>query len=536
MKSQLYKSILSSLIVILHVSIIFAQNEADQFFEAADDFFNVYVEDGDVAYEKISNNNQSLFALVRQLADIEWETLSEDYQKALLINAYNIHAIRSIVDQWPTTSPQVIRGFFDGRKHLTAGMTLTLDELEKQELFGRFPDSRLHLVLVCAAQGCPPLANFAFKPDNLDSQLDAQVRRVLDDPQFIRVSEEENTLSLSQIFQWYRQDFTSEKGNLRDYINSYRSSPIGEDVKIAYYNYDWSVNSTTATSTSPESVLSNIQQFTPSVLLRKGQVEVKWFNNLYTQTAFRNDQREKISLGQRENFYTSTVQFNYGITQNKSVNLGFEANYQAVRLDRNEDSSPLKIFDDESETTIFQKSRLTYLGPRIRIAPLKNVPKFSITSTLQIPLSDDLELEVDSVRRFLAHNRVNWWTQFFFDRSFGDFQLFTEVDFLFRFPTDNLSFRQDAFFLTPIIAFFSYFPNSKATVSVNLQYWPTFTGLPGNDSGESFGLSGDFVQTGIGAKYQITPDINLEVIYTNFITSRNEGAGQTFNFGIVFIR
>jgi len=515
-----------------------AQNSPDLFFDFADLFFETYVVDGKVDYATLSNNPRDLFLLIQQMNKLTFESLDQDTQKALLINAYNLHAIRSIVDHWPVGSPQSIQGFFDRRKHITAGMSTTLDELEKKELFGRFSDARLHLVLVCAAMGCPPLANYAFRPEQLDDQLDQQVRNALADHQFIRIDRPGQKIALSQIFQWYRQDFTRSHDNIRSFINTYLDEPISEGFKISYYPYDWTVNAVSQPdlSSSNGGSRSNIQVFTPSVLLGKNQLEVKWFNNLYTQTSFRNNEREKVSLGQRENFYTSILQVNYGISEQGRFNVGFEANYQAVRLDRDPESSPLRVLEEGGENTIFQKSRLTYLGPRVRVAPIPSVPKFSITSTLQIPLSNDLELVVDSVQRFLAHNRVNWWTQFFYDKSFGDFQLFTEVDLLFRFPTDEVSFRQDAFFLTPLIVFFSYFPNSKTTFNVNLQYWPTFTGLPGNSRGESFGLSGDFVQTGLGAKYQLTPDINLEVIYTNFITSRNEGAGQTFNFGIVFIR
>ncbi len=526
-----------SLYILSAIGPLKAQNPVDRFFDSADLFFETYVVDGKVDYATMSKNPKDLFLLIKQMNGLTFELLDQDTQKALLINAYNLHTIRSIVDRWPVGSPQSIQGFFDRRIHITAGMRTTLDELEKKELLDRFSDARLHLVLVCAARGCPPLANYAFRPEQLDDQLDQQVKNALADNQFMRIDRAEQTIALSQIFQWYRQDFTRSHDNLRSFINAYLDEPISEGFNISYYPYDWTVNAVTVPdlSSSNGGSRSNIQVFTPSILLGKNQVEVKWFNNLYTQTAFRNDEREEVSLGQRENFYTSILQVNYGISEQGRFNIGFETNYQAVRLDRDASSSPLRVLEEGGENTIFQKSQLTYLGPRVRIAPIPSIPKFSITSTLQIPLSNDLELVVDSVQRFLAHNRVNWWTQFFYDKSFGDFQLFTEVDLLFRFPTDEVSFRQDAFFLTPLIVFFSYFPNSKTTFNVNLQYWPTFTGLLGNSRGERFGVSGDFVQTGLGAKYQLTPEINLEVIYTNFITSRNEGAGQTFNFGIVLI-
>jgi len=51
----------------------------------------------------------------------------------------------------------------------------------------------------------------------------------------------------------------------------------------------------------------------------------------------------------------------------------------------------------------------------------------------------------------------------------------------------------------------------------------------------SFNVQGDFAQAGIGLKYQITGKIGLEVLYSNFFTSANQGAGNTFNLGIRYI-
>jgi len=44
-----------------------------------------------------------------------------------------------------------------------------------------------------------------------------------------------------------------------------------------------------------------------------------------------------------------------------------------------------------------------------------------------------------------------------------------------------------------------------------------------------------FTALGGGAKFQLTQVLNLEVIYTNFITGKNSGLGQTFNLGFGLI-
>ena len=48
---------------------------------------------------------------------------------------------------------------------------------------------------------------------------------------------------------------------------------------------------------------SNIQYYTPSKLMQSGQWDIKWFNNLYTQTK----DSEKPEKQPRETYFTSTI-------------------------------------------------------------------------------------------------------------------------------------------------------------------------------------------------------------------------------------
>ena len=55
---------------------------------------------------------------------------------------------------------------------------------------------------------------------------------------------------------------------------------------------------------------SVIQEYTPSKLLNKGQWDIKWFNNLYTQT------KSTFSDGKepRQTFFTSTIDVFTGLS------------------------------------------------------------------------------------------------------------------------------------------------------------------------------------------------------------------------------
>lgn len=498
------------------------------FFQTANQFFANYVEEGQVKYADIVLNTAKLDELVSFIEANPFEQNDATTKKAYLINVYNILVIKTAVQNYPISSPQMVTGFFDNVKHNISGNEWTLDQLEKEHILPEFKDPRLHFVLVCGAVGCPPLISEAYLPDNLDQLIEQQTRYSLNSKEFTRVDEANNKVGLSSIFNWYKNEFEDEAGSVIGFINRFRTKPISENANISYYNYDWMLNDIDRKIIATgDPAKSNVQKFTPSVLLPYKGIEVKLFNNLYTQNSFRDGGGNVIELGERQNFFTGLYQVTYGATRSGRLNLGLEVVLNAVRYDTDPNSSPFRLFSGNNDNLDFYRARVSYLGPRVRFVPFENTKNFSVTSTLQFPLSNDLQSE-----RFLAWQRVNWLTQFFYDNIFGDFQLFAEADFLLRFPsTLENGTEQKAFFRTPVTVFFSYFPDSKSTVNINAQYSPAFGG---GDDGFSF--LNDFVQLGIGAKYQITKEINLELLYTNFAFSRSQGAGQTFNFGLVFIR
>ena len=69
-----------------------------------------------------------------------------------------------------------------------------------------------------------------------------------------------------------------------------------------------------------ENTSSNIRTYTPSKLLNKGQWDIKWFNNLYTETKSTfNGVETDIP---RNTFFTSTVDIFTGISQSNRLNVG----------------------------------------------------------------------------------------------------------------------------------------------------------------------------------------------------------------------
>ncbi|NAS12783.1 DUF547 domain-containing protein [Poritiphilus flavus] len=212
-----------------------------EFFTKADSFFKTYVKDGRVAYKDIKAKPAELDELLRMAQGISVSENDAANYQAFWINSYNLLVIKGIVDNYPVKSPLDIGGFFDKKKYEIGGTSTTLNDLENKLLRARFPkEPRFHFVLVCAGLGCPPIISQAYLPNTLDDQLQTQTKKALNDPNFIRVNK--NKVKISQIFEWYNEDFVQDGQDLVSFINKYKEDKLPEKAKVSYYTYDWTLN------------------------------------------------------------------------------------------------------------------------------------------------------------------------------------------------------------------------------------------------------------------------------------------------------
>jgi len=262
-----------------------------------------------------------------------------------------------------------------------------------------------------------------------------------------------------------------------------------------------------------ETQKSVIQEYTPSKLLDKGQWDIKWFNNLYTQT------ESTFSQGKepRQTFFTSTVDIFTGVSEKSKFNIGLILEFRSNVVD---DRYPLEVFKFDGETGT-ARSGFTSFAPAIKFNPLKNVSNFTIQTAFHIPLVDN---EVEN-GVFLDQKGFIFQNRFFYDYTFpsGDWQLFTELNTEYNFGKKEDSFANNSLLLTPGV-FLSYFPSSKFTILGLVQHQQRI------DMGNDF--EQDFTAIGGGLKYQLTKVLNIETLYTNFIRGNNTGLGETFNIGL----
>ncbi len=494
---------------------------ADAWTTEADALLTRYVRDGEVDYRGLQNQLPALKRLVQQ-HPVNALPTGSGARQAAYINLYNLAVLQQVLSQYPVEGPQQLPGFFSVAFIPWQSGRISLDELEKGQLLKDYPDARLHLILVCAARSCPPLYSGAYRAEQLEQQLARQTRAALDDPRFIRVPGEGSEVALSQIFKWYRTDFEREAGSVRAWINRYRSEPLPADAALTYYDYDWSLNEAAAV-VPVEKPRSIIQEFTPSRLLPKGSWEAKVFNNLYTQTREADAEGNTFNVP-RATFLTNIIEGFAGVSPNARVNVGLILTLRSSLISGSDTEQPaldaLRYGNDE----LFARSGLAYIAPSVRITPFRSLPRLSFQSSFQLPAFD--EESINGV--FFAERSYIFANKVYYDHSFGngDWQLFTEVAFDFLFGDAVESYANNSGFL-PISAFLSYFPSSRLTFYANTQHARRI------DLGNNF--SQDFTLVGLGAKYQLTDALNVEVSHARFIAGHSSGLGATYNLGFRYV-
>ena len=136
--------------------------------------------------------------------------------------------------------------FFMRTKFKVGGRDFSLSDIETNEIRKRFQEPRIHFAIVCASRGCPWLSRDAFTGEGLEEQLEARTRLFLNQTRNVRANSAQREISLSQIFQWYQQDFGVSPEAVLTFISKYRTVDGVElrqgKWKIHYVEYDWGIN------------------------------------------------------------------------------------------------------------------------------------------------------------------------------------------------------------------------------------------------------------------------------------------------------
>ncbi len=201
------------------------------------------VNDGRVDYQAIRHQHlRALEQYLNSLAQADVSGLPRQEQLAFYINLYNATVIRLVIARYHSGYSPSDSGFSLFVEPLVRlkGRTISLNDLENKVIRPTFNDPRIHVALVCAARSCPPLLPRAYRGDDLDRVLEANMRRFLTDVTNNRVDHTTKKLRLSQIFEWYADDFGG-KARLAEYVSRYRPDSVA-GYSVVFIPYSWELN------------------------------------------------------------------------------------------------------------------------------------------------------------------------------------------------------------------------------------------------------------------------------------------------------
>ena len=184
--------------------------------------------------------------------------LPRDEQLAFWINAYNAYTIQLIVTHDEKESIRNInktlflklKGPWAEPLAKVGGKDYTLDDIEHKIIRPTYKEPRIHLALVCAAMGCPPLRGEAYTGAKLEAQLQDQgVQFITKSPTKNRVDVASKTLYHSMIFGYYKEDFGGSVKESAKFLAKWfpegaeKALLLSGDFKAVQTDYDWTLNS-----------------------------------------------------------------------------------------------------------------------------------------------------------------------------------------------------------------------------------------------------------------------------------------------------
>jgi hypothetical protein len=197
----------------------------------------------------------------QRLAAYPISTLTQQAEAtAFWINSYNYfmisHILREPVKGKLINSVKDYGSFFQPYRvfkqelFTLGGKQYSLDGIEKGILLGKeyaakgWQDARIHFAVNCASVGCPPLREMIYTEANIDDLLDENTQRALATPRHLTV--DGDRLRLTQLFEWYEDDFVAETGSVKAYVLKYAPENMRAAIRatrsIDFIPYDWQLN------------------------------------------------------------------------------------------------------------------------------------------------------------------------------------------------------------------------------------------------------------------------------------------------------
>jgi len=195
---------------------------------------------GLVNYEGVTSDVIVFYKYFRYLQNISPENHWDNKEKiAYWLNVYNATVMKMIIDEYPIQSINQLENPWKRKAFKSKGIRYSLDDIE-HNILRKFGDPRIHFLLNCGSMSSPRLWNRAYTSTNIEYALEERTREFINDPQRNQINSK--TVRISQLFEWYEEDFVSNHTDVIDFINEYATTPINKNIVKKYVTYDWTLN------------------------------------------------------------------------------------------------------------------------------------------------------------------------------------------------------------------------------------------------------------------------------------------------------
>lgn len=204
---------------------------------------------GAVDFKALATDRADLDRMLRHVADTPLGSFAGTRMRlAHMINAYNVLSMASVIDSGlPETHAGLVAKlrFFVLRKHVIGGDAMSLYAFENEvirPLTRAIGEPRVHFALNCSARACPALPRTPFRADTFDAELARETLAFFARPENLRVDDATRTVWLSELLNFYPEDFVPEHGaTLVDYVNRTLGLSLPLDYVVRFTPYDWTV-------------------------------------------------------------------------------------------------------------------------------------------------------------------------------------------------------------------------------------------------------------------------------------------------------
>ena len=190
---------------------------------------------------------------IADFAEAKLDLLGTEAERfAFWANAYNLLAIKAVIDQYPVKSIRdggsLFQSIWKKKVGIVGGQAHALDDIEHGILRKQFAEPRVHVAIVCASLSCPDLRSDPFQGGRLNAQLgDAAAAFLANPTKGLQPAPDGTTARVSSIFKWFAGDFAAQGGVAEFIRRSADAATAGQlagltDRGLSYMDYDWSLN------------------------------------------------------------------------------------------------------------------------------------------------------------------------------------------------------------------------------------------------------------------------------------------------------